>query len=138
MENNVIKSAEEFLLEVYRDCWNKLNSDELAEYLDNYMVYNSQWVFAPLNGKISFLEYFNEKLKTIKESAESLSLSAEIKMCANYFGEHNKLGLIITQISSSSIVEVALFIQVREGKIIRIDICEADLFVFHSKKGCHD
>lgn len=134
MENNVNKSSEEFLLEVYRDCWNMLNSDELAEYLDNYMVYNSQWVFAPLEGKTSFLEYFNEKLKTIKDSAESLTLSAEIKMCWNYFGEQNKPGLIITQISSSSIVEVALFIQVREGIIIRIDLCEAELFVFHSKQ----
>lgn len=133
MENNVNKSSEEFLLETYRDCLNTLNSDELAEYLDNYMVYSSQWVFASLEGKTSFLEYFNEKLKTIKDSAESLSLSAEIKMCANYFGEQNKPGLIITQISSSSIVEVALFIQVREGKIIRIDICETELFVFHSK-----
>jgi hypothetical protein len=134
MENNVNKSSEEFLLEVYRDCWNMLNSDELAEYLDNYMVYNSQWVFAPLEGKTSFLEYFNEKLKTIKDSAESLTLSAEIKMCGNYFGEQNKPGLIITQISSSSIVEVALFIQVREGIINRIDLCEAELFVFHSKQ----
>lgn len=124
---------EEFLLEVYRDCWNKLNSDELAEYLDNYMVYNSQWVFAPIEGKTSFLEYFNVKLITIKDSPETLSLSAEIKMCTNYFGEQNKPGLIITQISNSSIVEVALFIQAREGKIIRIDICEAELFVFHTK-----
>lgn len=116
-------TSEEFLLTIYRDCWNNLDFTELSDYLDDDVVYNSQWVLQPIQGKTAFLEYIIPKFKTIKESRDSLSVSAEIKVCKNYYGEINKPHLLITQISSGSIVEIGLFIKVKEGKIIDIHLC---------------
>jgi hypothetical protein len=125
MKKGNSKVTEEYLLQIYMDCWNTMDTTILAEYIDEYVTYDSHWVFASLVGKTNFLEYFNGKLKTIKNNPTSLSLSAEMKICSNHFGVFNKPCLLLFQISDTSVLEVTLFIEVKNEKIVKIEMCEA-------------
>ncbi|MBM3160136.1 MAG: hypothetical protein FJZ66_02285 [Bacteroidetes bacterium] len=122
------------ILEIYATCWNTLNSNKLISLLDEQVEYNSQWVIESLKGKQSFLNYFNGKLQTLRNARNKTKVSAELKMSQKWTSHLLKPCLLITQRNNNGDQnQVTLFIEVQDGKITRIDLCDVDFMFFDYK-----
>ncbi len=133
MTNKEYKTEIE-ILEIYVECWNTLNSNKLNSLLDEKVEYNSQWVIESLNGKQAFLDYFNGKLNTLRKAKLETQVSAELKMSQKWSSHLLKPCLVITQLNKNGDQnQLTLFIEVQDGRITRIDLCEVDFMFFDYK-----
>jgi hypothetical protein len=109
-------------LQLIAKSWNSLDAALLADVLAEEIVFVSQWVLVSIEGKVNFLDYLTNKFQSIKEySAHNLcSISAEVVLHPLLF---NSPGLVITQITNSGVIQVSLFISIKDNFITRIDVC---------------
>ena len=112
------------ILRIYAECWNTLNSAKLKFFLSDHVEYNSQWVIQSIKGKDEFLNYFNEKLKTLRINLNNSQVNAQIKTVRNYLKYDEELCLEITQQKEGSIMQVYLIIEISNGKITQINMCD--------------
>jgi hypothetical protein len=102
--------------------WNNLNINQLLFITDDSIVYESQWVLFPIEGKEQFLNYLKTKFDSIKKEMhkEIISLYAEIAMLPKL---ENRQCIVLTQITINEIRKVTILIKNSDKKINRIDVC---------------
>ena len=115
--------AEKKILEIYANSWNTLNTEKLEKFIDDHVVYNSQWVYDTLNGKIEFMNYFNGKLETLKKSTSQTKVKAELKTIINYMEFIRRPCIEVTQRTKEEEVQVYITIEINKGKITQINMC---------------
>ncbi len=111
-----MKSAKDALI-AYAKMINTLDSTEFELLLEDNFFYESQVVMKPISGKKEFIEYIRPKLRTIKIS--NAVIFAELAEL-NAYGQ--KDCVLIAQNDINNLMAI-VYAQVKENKIIRIDLC---------------
>ncbi len=101
----------------YAKMMNNLDSTQFELLLDDDFQYESQTVLTPINGKKEFIEYIRTKLSTIKNS--NAMIFAELSELDAY---GQKDCVLIAQNDINNLMAI-VYAQVKENKIIRIDLC---------------
>jgi len=104
-------------LKTYAGMFNDLNSQQLKDCLDENFCYSSQMVFEEIRGKSKYAAYIDAKLKAIKESGSKVFAELAI---SGHGDEPNCL--VMSQGDIENLIST-LFVEVREGVIIRADMC---------------
>jgi hypothetical protein len=110
--------TEEKALRVYAVMMNTLNYGALVPYLADNFVYESQYVFTPLQSKVEFAKYIRAKLETVR--AAGATVYAEMGI-VDVCGE-NRNCVILAQDTPSNLVALVLA-KVEGRKISRLDLC---------------
>lgn len=102
--------------------WNNLDIRYIEKELSENFVYESQWVFTPIKGRESFLNYLQAKFQAIKSASqdEIMSVTAEIAFHPDIRQEPI---IVLTQITSKEIRQASVVISIENKKINRIDVC---------------
>ena len=102
------------ILEDFCKAWQTLDAILITQHLDDDFRYDSQWVFASLDCN-GYKDYITGKFETIKKTNTHLDVSI-------VSDSHSSIGkmLRITQDGGES---VYYRIEVREGKVIKGDLC---------------
>jgi hypothetical protein len=113
---------EKIALQRLAQCWNNLDTRFIVTELADDVIYESQWVLIPIKGRTEFLSYLQIKFQAIKSAMQSeiMSVSAELALHPKV---NNRPCLVLTQITKNGIIQVSVFIELRESKIICIDVC---------------
>ena len=124
------------ILKMYAACWNSLDSSKLKNFLHEEVEYNSMWVFETIVGKQAFIDYFSGKLNTLKLQKANTQLEAKLFMFSEWTSNDLEPCLVITQQFQNGRTQKAiLLIEVENGLITRIDLCEMiyKLYEFNPK-----
>ncbi len=102
--------------------WNNLDTSFIERELADDLIYESQWVLTPIEGKREFLLFLQSKFTAIKTAMQSqtMTVSAEI---ASHPSLQNRPCIVLTQITSEGIRQVSVLIIIQKRKIKRIDVC---------------
>ncbi len=102
--------------------WNNLETSFIARELAEDIIYESQWVLTPIEGKNNFLTYLKSKFTAIKKAMQSqiMTVTAEI---AIHPSMQNRPCVVLTQISPEGIRQASVLIKIQNRKIKRIDVC---------------
>jgi len=109
---------------VYAEAWNRLDASELIELLGPETVYESQWVFAALEGKEAVAEYLSGKMATLRAAGDPAKVRAELGRTTRGFPD--RACVILTQGHANDVTAVMLF-EVAGPHIKRMDLCIPDL-----------
>lgn len=103
-------------------CWNNLDKCFIEKELADDFIYESQWVLTPIEGKVEFISYLHSKFIAIKTAMQSqtMTVTAEIALLPSM---QNRPCIVLTQITSQGIRQVAVLIKIQQNKIKRIDVC---------------
>jgi hypothetical protein len=109
-------------LKLIAKSWNSLDISYIEAVLADDLIYESQWVLVPIEGKESYLSYLNSKFQAIKAvmNSEPMNITAELTLHPSI---QNKPGIVITQVTKDGIRQVSLLIKIQKSKIKRIDVC---------------
>jgi hypothetical protein len=109
-------------LRMLAKCWNNLDIRFIEAELAEDIIYESQWVLRPIQGKTAFLSYLQSKFKAIRKTMQSrpMSVTAEIGLLTSFPKRHC---IVLTQNTSQENRQVSVLVTVREGKIVRIEVC---------------
>lgn len=102
--------------------WNNLDTSFIENKLADDFIYESQWVFTPIEGKGNFLSYLHSKFTSIKNAMRSKKMTVTAEL-ALHPSMQNRPCIILTQITSEGIRRVSVLINVQGEKIRRIDVC---------------
>lgn len=110
------------LLRNVAKAWNNLDSCFIENELADNLIYKSQWVLAPIEGKKEFLTYLQSKFSAIKLAmmSERISVRAELAFHPDI---ENSPCIVVTQTAMDGIREVLILIRIGDKKITRIDVC---------------
>ena len=102
--------------------WNNLDTSFIENELADDIVYESQWVLIPIEGKVEFLSYFKSKFSAIKSSLQSniMIVNADIALQPSL---NNRPCIVLTQITSEETRQVTVLLEIQNLKIKRIDVC---------------
>ncbi len=102
--------------------WNNLDTSFIEPVLARNLIYESQWVLIPIEGKRAFLLYLHSKFAAIKLAMqlEPMTVTAELALHPSL---QNRPCIVLTQITKRSITQVSVLVKVQERKIKHIDIC---------------
>ncbi len=102
--------------------WNNLDTSFIENELADDLMYKSQWVLIPIEGKVDFLSYLKSKFTAIKQTMQSdtMIVTAEIAVQPSL---KNKPCIVLKQISPDGITQVSILVEIKERKIKRIDVC---------------
>ncbi len=102
--------------------WNNLDTSFIEPVLARNLIYESQWVLIPIEGKRAFILYLHSKFTAIKLAMqfEHMTVSAELALHPSL---QNRPCIVLTQITKQRITQVSVLVKVQERKIERIDIC---------------
>lgn len=119
--SKIIYKEKELLRQLAKS-WNNLDTRFIQNELDDEVIYESQWVLTPIEGKENFLSYFNSKFSAIKKTmlSNTMTVTAEIALQPSM---QDRPCIVLTQITSEGINQVSVLIKLKEYKIKRIDIC---------------
>jgi hypothetical protein len=130
--NNHFSKAE--ILKIYAACWNSLDSSKLNLYLNEAVEYNSMWVLETIVGKQAFIDYFSRKLNTLKLQKANTQIEAKLFMSSTSTSHVLVPCLVITQqFQNGTTQKVSLFIEVENGLITRINLCDMNYVFFEFK-----
>jgi hypothetical protein len=130
--NNHFSKAE--ILKIYAACWNSLDSSKLNLYLHEAVEYNSMWVLETIVGKQAFIDYFSGKLNTLKLQKANTQIEAKLFMSSTSTSHVLVPCLVITQqFQNGTTQKVSLFIEVENGLITRINLCDMNYVFFEFK-----
>ena len=103
-------------------CWNNLDVSFIENHLAKDIIYESQWVFTPIQGKANFLPYLNSKFKAIRSAISNgdMNVTAELAVHPSLPG---KECLVLSQSTIQEVVLVLIVIELRQDLIYRIDVC---------------
>ncbi|WP_416438854.1 hypothetical protein [Phnomibacter sp. MR] len=102
--------------------WNNLGLSELADHLADDIVYESQWVLQPIQGRAELLQYLSGKFDTLRK----LKGQPEGNVVANLAyldAATTDPCLVVSQSTNNGKREMLVTIQERNNKIHRIDLC---------------
>lgn len=111
--------SKEQALRAYASMMNTLDTSRLEAFLADEFHYSSQWVFAEIESKATYLEYIVPKLEAIRESGAAVW--AEMAWLGSEFPEPC---VVMAQSDKDNLVAVVLA-KVEDGKISRLDLCGA-------------
>ena len=102
--------------------WNNLDTSFIEGILADDLIYESQWVLTPIEGKKEFLFYLNSKFSVITSAMKSelMTVTAEL---GSHPSMQNRPCIVLTQISTEGIIQVSILIKIQEGKINHIEVC---------------
>ncbi len=102
------------ILEDFCKAWQTLDANLITQHLDDDFRYDSQWVFASLDCN-GYKDYIKGKFETIKKSNTHLDVSI-------VSDSHSSIGKML-RITQDGGEPVYYRIEVREGKVIKGDLC---------------
>ena len=102
--------------------WNNLDISFIEKELAEDLIYESQWVLTPIEGKEKFLAYLNSKFTAIRAAMESQTTTVKAAL-AMHPSVQNRPCIVLTQNTSEGIRQVLMLIELQERKIKRIDVC---------------
>lgn len=111
----------EFLRQLARS-WNNLDIGFIERLLAEDIVYESQWVLVPIEGKKALLSHLDLKFRSIRYfmQNEFMKISAELAV-------HPQIQyqpcVVLTQVVQDETRKVTVLVQVEHQKIKRIDVC---------------
>lgn len=114
--------TEKHLLIQLAKTWNNLDISFIENLLAEDFIYESQWVFAPIQGNGNFLPYLKSKFLAIESAIKNSGMKVYAEL-ASHPDLHNKECIVLTQSSVQETVSVLIVIEVRSEQISRIDIC---------------
>ncbi len=116
---------------MYAACWNSLDSSKLKNLLHETVEYNSMWVLETIVGKQAFIDYFSGKLNTLKLQKANTQLEAKLSMSSEWTSHVLVPCLVITQqFQNGTTQKVSLFIEVENGLITHINLCDMNYMFF--------
>ncbi len=119
------------ILKMYAACWNSLDSSKLKNLLHETVEYNSMWVLETIVGKQAFIDYFSGKLNTLKLQKANTQLEAKLSMSSEWTSHVLVPCLVITQqFQNGTTQKVSLFIEVENGLITHINLCDMNYMFF--------
>ncbi len=109
--------------------YNTLDATLFEDLLADNFIYESQSVIAPMTGKKTFMNYIKEKFHAVHQSGNNcyaeigfIGMQDQMDSKVKLMLDENNPCLIISQ--GSKINKGALlFIEKKEGKVIRMDMC---------------
>ena len=96
------------LADVYAEAWRKFDASIVAPYLDKDYHYGSDWVFDEMPSRKEYLDYFTEKLASLKPQASQMAMG----VCRNH--QTGDVGVII---KDGDVVSV-IYLTISNGRII--------------------
>lgn len=119
------------ILKIYSDCWNSLDSSKLSNLLHEVVEYNSMWVLESIVGKQAFIDYFSGKLNTLRLQKANTQIEAKLFMSSTSTSHVLEPCLVITQqFQNGTTQKVSLFIEVENGLITSINLCDMNYLFF--------
>ena len=103
----------------YAKAWNRLDASYLTHYLALDAVNESQYVLEPIKGKIKYIRFLKNKIKTIKNGADDMRVFVQLASIRDLVVKKRYCAII-----SQNKNEYVILFQVGNGKIKRIDLCE--------------
>ena len=110
------------LLRKLSQSWNQLDVSILETDLDNHVVYESQWVLAPLEGKSKIIHHLKTKFNAIRAEVLKGDMMISAKL-ATHRQLPNEEIIVLSQTSGANKTQVVIRITVACNKISRIDVC---------------
>jgi len=108
----------------FAKAWNKLDCSKFIQFLADNAVYESQWVFTPLEGKEAIAHYLIGKMETVKTSGKKVRAELSTARCGHEFG---KPCVVLKQGDNRDTDAVMLF-ELDGDRIKRCDLCAPELF----------
>lgn len=112
-----MKLTEADALRVYARMINTLDASHIETLLDDNFCYSSQWMIGEITSKQEFLDYMKSHLLEIRQSG----VRAYAEMAVVSAWGHNEC--IVTAEGEKDNLIATVFATVRNGKILRIDVC---------------
>jgi len=109
---------------VFARAWNRLDSTEFIRLLAEDAVYESQWVFTPMEGREAISHYLTGKMETIKTSGKKVRAELTTARCGY---KHGKPCVVLKQGDNRDTDSVMVF-EVAGDRIKRCDLCAPELF----------
>lgn len=118
----MIKQTTLFLISRLAQSWNTLNIDEVAHQLDNDVIYQSQWNYVPIKGKVFVTRHLSSKFNAIAEAKKSGLMNVTAHVVTH---PHVRTGpaVLVTQITDQCIRQVLQIISIKGKRISHIDVC---------------
>jgi hypothetical protein len=118
------------LVEIYARAWNRLDFAVVEPYLDDQVVYESQEILSPLEGKLAVSEYLRAKFATIRKTIWKSQVYAEVGHCGTQDGikvqvlsaEPFRPCVLMAQGDPNKVLALVL-LATEADKIKRVDIC---------------
>ncbi|MGW8157390.1 MAG: nuclear transport factor 2 family protein [Desulfoprunum sp.] len=108
----------------FAKAWNRLDCSEFIQLLAEDAVYESQWVFTPLEGKEDIADYLTGKMETIHASGKRVRAELSTARCGNEYG---KACVVLQQCENRDTDSVMVF-EVDGDRIRRCDLCAPEFF----------
>lgn len=102
--------------------WNNLDTSFIESELADDLIYESQWVLTPIEGKKEFLSYLHSKFTAIKKAMQSQTMTVTAEL-ALHPSMQNKPCIVLSQITEEGIRQVSILVNIQQSKIKRIDVC---------------
>ncbi len=115
-------SEKKYVLRRLAIAWNNLDARYLEDILDENVVYESQWVFIPIEGKNHVLEHLTNKFKMIEGQKKTHTMEVFAEM-ATHPSQRNQDIVVLSQMTKNEVTKVSLLVQLKNRKISRIDVC---------------
>jgi len=112
-----MKLTEADALRVYARMINTLDISHIETLLDDNFRYSSQWMIGEITSKQDFLDYIKSQLLEAKQSG----IRAYAEMAVVSAWGHNEC--VVTAEGDKKNLIATVFATVRNGKILRIDMC---------------
>lgn len=108
----------------FAKAWNRLDCAEFLQLLAEEAVYESQWVFSPLEGKEVIANYLAGKMQKVKVSGKKVRAELSTARCANEYG---KACVLLKQGENRDTDSVMVF-EVENDRIKRCDLCAPEFY----------
>ena len=101
--------------------WNTLDPSHISDLISNNIYYESYWVIRPIRKKERFLDFFEKKLKTIKDAVQKGRVTIETKI-VHIKGNDEEYFLILKQHVKGVYNESLITVSVKDGLIEKMTI----------------
>lgn len=112
--------TEEGAATAFAKAWNRLEPDDFLVLLAPDARYASQWVFEELVSATAIADYLRAKMRTVKTNATyAPQARVRVEIGRTAYGQPCAF---MTQ-GQRDAVEAAVVFEVKEGKVVRYDLC---------------
>ncbi|MDO8261771.1 MAG: hypothetical protein Q7T21_00945 [Gallionella sp.] len=116
-----MKLTEVDALRAYARMMNTLDASHIEPLLEDNFRYSSQWMIGEITSKQEFLDYMKSQLLALKQS----DIRAYAEMVIVSAWGHNEC--VVTAQGEKENLIATVFATVKNGKILRIDMCATPL-----------
>ncbi|MGW8158717.1 MAG: nuclear transport factor 2 family protein [Desulfoprunum sp.] len=108
----------------FAKAWNRLDCADFIHLLADDAVYESQWVFTPLEGKEGIADYLAGKMERIKASGKKVRGELSTARAGNQFGK----ACVVLQQGENRDTDSVMVFEVDGDRIKRCDLCDPAFF----------